>query len=51
MCECTPQTMKTWERTLLACFFSVAKPARKMRALPGDFRRSSTCRLDDAQKR
>jgi hypothetical protein len=36
-----PETMKAWERTLLACFFSAAKPARKMRALPGYFRRRS----------
>jgi hypothetical protein len=39
MSEQRSETMKAWERTHLACFFSAAKPARKMRALPGYFRR------------
>jgi hypothetical protein len=32
-----PRTMKTWERTPLACFFSTSQRAGKLPALPGVF--------------
>jgi hypothetical protein len=51
MCFRLPRTMRTWERTPLACLFSTDQRAGQRPALPGVLSQELFMALGDAQKR